>query len=335
MHDIITIGDAMRDIFIFPSIEEMEQPASSGAINPRNEPYEKYLVFGLGDKITISDVDYAIGGAAANVAIGASKLGLKSALISAIGSDNNGIEIKNALSKNSVSSFLKTFQQRKSSFSVIVSYKGERTIFVYHSFGPNDFSIPAKIDSKWVYLGPMSSNFESLYNKIVAQVVKYNIKVAINPGSVQIKAGLHSFGGLLKLVEIIFLNKEEAIKISGLKGLPTVKDIAKVIQAQGPKVVVVTDGDEGAYCFDGDDFYKIGAYPAKKIEATGAGDAFASAFTAGIIDNEPIRDCLKWGVINSASVIEKYGAQTGLLAKNTIKRRVKEYKWPADTLRFS
>lgn len=336
MNDIVTIGDAMRDIFIFPSLAEMEEPASMRVINPQNEPYEKYLVFGLGDKITVSDVEYDVGGTAANVAIGVSRLGLKSALISALGSDNHALEIRNDLSKNSVSStHLKTFQHRKTSFSIIVSYKGDRTIFVYHSFGPNDFTIPAKIDAKWVYLGPMAEGFESLYNKIVAQVVKNDLKVAVNPGSVQIKAGLHSFGGLLKLISVIFLNKEEAIKLSGLRGVPTIKDLAKVIQYQGPKVVVITDGDQGAYCFDGNDFYKIGAYPAKKIESTGAGDAFASAFLAGIIDNEPLRESLKWGVVNSASVIEKYGAQTGLLSKNTLKRRVKEYRWPADTLRFS
>ncbi len=333
--DVTTIGDAMRDIFIFPSLEEMEKPVTDEKIKS-SQSFDKYLVFGLGDKITVSDVEFSIGGTAANVAAGIAKIGLKSRIISAVGGDNTGTEVVNCLKKAKVdTSTIKVYKNKKSSFSIIVSYKGERTIFVYHAYSPENFSIPPNLQTSWFYLGPMAKGYERIFNQIVNLVVKNNIKVAINPGSVQIGKGLRSFGGLLKLIDIIFLNREEAQELSGLPGTPKIKDTAKIIQLAGPKMVVITDGKEGAYVYTEEDFFKIGVYPGTRVEATGAGDSFASGFLGSIIKGQSIRESLKWGVINSASVIEQVGAQEGLLGLQVIKKKAKKYRWPADTMRFS
>ncbi len=334
-YEIVTIGDCMRDIFLFPDVTEMEKPARGEKIRENSE-FEKYLVFGLGDKITISDVEFSVGGTAANVASGLSKLSFKTAIISAVGSDHAGIDVREKLQTQKVStSLIKVYHSKKTSFSVIVSYKGERTIFVYHAYEPQNFHLPENLDTRWLYLGPMAKDFERLFDQVVAEVVKKDLKVAVNPGAVQIEAGLHSFGGLLRLIDIIFLNREEAQKLSGLPGVSDIRDLAKIILAQGPKIVVITCGKEGAYAYNGLDFYRVGAYPAHRVDATGAGDAFAAGFLAGIIEEQNLPTSLKWGVINSASVIGKIGAQEGLLSKGIIKRRAKEYRWPADTLRFS
>ena len=334
-YDIITIGDAMEDIFIFPDLEEMEKPVTDKKIQS-SEPFEKYLVFGLGDKITVSDVSFSIGGTAANVAAGLRKLGLKTAIVSAVGADASGAKIISHLRNKKIGiELIKTFKNKKTSFSVIVSYKGERTIFVYHSFLPENFTLPQEIKASWVYLGPMAKGHERIYNQIVGQVVKHNLQVALNPGAYQLDHGLESFGGLKELINVIFLNREEAQTLAGLPGVPQVKDLAKIILLRGPSIVVITCGKEGAYAYDGDDFFKVGAYPGHRLDATGAGDSFAAGFLAGMMAGNNLLDSLKWGVTNAASVIEKIGAQEGQLGQNMIKRRVKEYRWPANTLRFS
>ena len=335
LYDVTTIGDAMKDTFIFPDIEEMEKPVDEEKAGAKSG-FDNYLVFGLGDKVTISDVDFSIGGTAANVATGLSRLGLKTNIVSSVGTDNNANDILDRLKEYKVGiDSVKIHKNKNSSFSVIVSYKGERTIFVYHAFRPTDFTLPDDLKSEWVYLGPMAAGYERIYNKVVNLVVKKNIKVAVNPGNIQIDRGLESFGGLKDLIEILFLNREEALSLSALPGHPTVKEIARAIQTRGPKMVVITDGNEGAYVYNGQDFLKVGPYPEKRLDSTGAGDAFASAFLASYIYQNSLQESLKWGVTNSASVITEIGAQEGLLSRASVKRKVNEYRWPQDSLRFS
>ena len=329
---ITTIGDAMKDIFVFPAMEEME-----GLISKN---HEKFLAFGYGDKITISDIHYDIGGTACNVAVGLAKLGLKTGIISTVGKDVEGAEIIQTLKKSGVDTgSVKINLHKKTSFSVIISYKGERSILVFHSFTPEDFQIPEQFDTEWLYVGPLGEGYRPLYSKIISFAAEKNLKIALNPGAVQIHDGHMAFEGLLRVTKILFVNKEEGQKLAGISGVAKIDEIMKGLLRLGPEIVVVTDGGEGAYAargaFGHAEFFKVGAYPANRIETTGAGDSFAVGFIVATIQGEELFTCLKWGVTNAASVIEKYGAQQGLLGLGALKRRVKEYKWPASTLRFS
>lgn len=333
-YDVVTIGDIMHDTFIFPSLEEMQPPVDGLCINPKYKN-EKFLIFGEGEKITISDIYIDLGGSACNVATGLTKMGLKAGIISAIGNDNVASEMKTILKKNKVDTSLVSEKNKKSSFSIALSYKGERTIFAYHSFGPNDFTIPKNLNSDWLYIGPLGEDYKSFYSKITALASEKNIKIALNPGSVQIHDGLRSFGALLRVIKIIFLNREEAQELTGSTGTTPVKEMALSIRKEGPEIVIITDGTEGAYVSYENRFLKIGSYPGTRVESTGAGDAFATGFLAAYLKNEEMLTCLKWGVTNSASVIQKYGAQQGLLTCSVTKKRVDEFRWPAESLRFS
>ena len=328
MYDVITIGDVMRDIFVFPSIDEMEKPIEKNG--------ENFLIFQHGDKITLDDIHYDIGGTAGNVAVGLAKLGLKTGIISCIGKDNEGAEILEALKKSKVNvDNLEISRQKKTSFSVIISYIGERTILVFQSFKPEDFNIPTDLATDWVYIGPLGKSYRSLYSKVTALAAEKNAKIALNPGSVQIIDGLASFTGLLRVAKILFVNREEGQKLAKISGVATVRDITRVLLKTGVEMVAVTDGKEGAYVATVDEFFKIGVYPGTRIEATGAGDAFAAGFLAANSQGEKLMDCLRWGVVNAAAVIEKVGAQEGLQNSTTIKRKIRDYNWPAAGLRFS
>ena len=55
--------------------------------------------------------------------------------------------------------------------------------------------------------------------------------------------------------------------------------------------------------------------PAKPLDRTGAGDAFASTITAALALGQPLATALTWAPINSMSVVQQMGAQTGLLTR--------------------
>ena len=334
-YEVVTIGDAMKDNFLFPALSEMRKPIDGDIISSK-EKGEKFLIFPFGGKVTISEIYNDIGGTACNVAVGLSRLKVKTALVSAIGQDFEGQEVKQKLKKETVDlANLKIYLSRKTSFSIIISFKGERTILVRHNFEPDDFVLPKNINTKWIYVGPLGEDYKHLYDKIISLAAQKDINIAINPGSVQINDGLNSFGALLKIAKIIFLNREEAQILTGLRGATTVKDLSIVLKKTGIETVVITDGDNGSYVNYENGFLKVGVYPSRRVESTGAGDAFASGFLAAYLKNKEMLECLKWGVTNGAFVVGKYGAQQGLLSARAIETKVKEYRWPADGLRFS
>ncbi|MGH7237525.1 MAG: carbohydrate kinase family protein, partial [Candidatus Saccharimonadales bacterium] len=114
--------------------------------------------------------------------------------------------------------------------------------------------------------------------------------------------------------EVIILNREEAVTVGG-GNHEDVHDLINKLHELGPKIVVVTDGPDGAYASDGDNRFKMPLYPdpAPPVDRTGAGDAFASTFVAALAQGNTIDGALQRAPINSMSVCQKVGAQAGLL----------------------
>jgi sugar/nucleoside kinase (ribokinase family) len=54
------------------------------------------------------------------------------------------------------------------------------------------------------------------------------------------------------------------------------------------------------------------------VEATGAGDAYASAFLGALISGRTVIDAMRWGTINSAMVLRFVGGREGLQTKAQI-----------------
>jgi sugar/nucleoside kinase (ribokinase family) len=67
-------------------------------------------------------------------------------------------------------------------------------------------------------------------------------------------------------------------------------------------------------------------YPdiAPPFERTGAGDAFTSTFIAALIKGYNIEGALQWAPINSMNVVQKIGAQEGLLSEHQLEEYLKK-----------
>ena len=92
------------------------------------------------------------------------------------------------------------------------------------------------------------------------------------------------------------------------------------IRALGPKIAVVTDGRNGSYIMDDSGAYHAPMYPdpAPPVSRTGAGDAAASTTVAYIIKGLEPKEAMLRGLINSAFVVQKVGAQAGLLHEKEV-----------------
>ncbi|TSC94693.1 MAG: ribokinase [Candidatus Berkelbacteria bacterium Athens1014_28] len=329
MYDVVTIGDTFLDLFVWPE--------SAKVISSRDFPSGKGLAFDYGGKITLKEIDFQIGGSAANTAVSFARLGADIAIFSTVGDDQRGDDFIDYFQKEGIDvSFIERRSAAIKNQSIILSFGGDRTILAYHSgVDPIEYIPNKNLKTRWIYLAPFYGKNIEVENRIVELIAKNGCGLFWNPGGLQIKKGISENRHLLRLCNAIFLNKEELEKFCD-RPKTTVENLMKVVYSAGAKLVVVTDGKEGAKCFDGSVFYKISTTDDKRVDATGAGDAFASSFVAAIIsdcrekpqkyipERTTIEKALKWGIVVSGSVVGQIGSQPGLLTKSEVEKRVEK-----------
>lgn len=93
-----------------------------------------------------------------------------------------------------------------------------------------------------------------------------------------------------------------------LAGDETVKACAAFFMEKGIKTVVIKDGENGAFLFEGDRAERIPAFKAKAADTTGAGDAFVAGFLAALSRGHGIEACIKAGNAAGAICVTKVGS---------------------------
>lgn len=259
-----------------------------------------------GSKILIRDLKFDVGGGATNSAVAFARLGLKTGCICKVGDDNNGEDVLRLLKKENVK-FLGKRVKGKTGYSVILdSVDKNRTILTYRGLG-NDVrgSDVVKFGAKWLYFSSVLGESFKTQEKLARRMKKMGTKLAFNPGEYLIRAV--DVRELLEMSDIVILNKEE-FDLVGKKYGKSLLDICS-------GVVVVTDKNRVIVCYDRGRKYFLKPHRVKVVERTGAGDAFASGFVAGMIVGWDIDKCLRLGLKESESVIRHFGAKNKLIRR--------------------
>lgn len=312
-YDIISVGDATLDVFV--SLQE-----ASVLCNIQKDVCQ--LCLSYADKIPVEKVERVIGGNAANNAVGSARLGLRAAFYSIVGNDTTGKQIMDTVKRENVScEYVHVDRKQESNYSVVLNYKAERTILVYHI--DRKYKLPKFKASKWIYLTSMGKNHLDLHKELAAYVKRTGVKLGFNPGTHQLKQGLEKLRPMLEVTAVLFVNKEEAKRMVG--EIADMKELLMAVRHVGPQIVVITDGDKGSYAYDGQQFWKCGITDTPVIERTGAGDSFATAFLAALNHGKTVPEAMRWGTMNSASVITKVGPQAGLLTKSRMAAWLRKY----------
>lgn len=313
--DVLAVGDVVTDAFI-KLIEKYEyvEETEDGLI--LNVPF--------GTKIPFDFAQIIEGvGNAANAAVAFSRLGLKTGLVSNIGDDNWGADMVRALKKNNVDTrFVHENPGKQSNYHYVLWYKEERTILIKHEdyeylwprFRPND--IP-----KWIYFSSISEKAIEHYHDDVVEWLEDNpeVKLAFQPGTFQMEAGIERLRKLYARSEVVALNREEATMVFKANH-EDIHDQLNKMHEVGIKIALVTDGPNGAYASDGNKRWSMPLYPdpGPPVDRTGAGDAFASTFTAALMKGADVPSALLWAPINSMNVVQNVGAQEGLLSESQL-----------------
>jgi sugar/nucleoside kinase (ribokinase family) len=314
--DLVTIGDASLDVFITPTESETLC---------RLDDKESLVCFSYGEKIPVKEMEFSVGGNAANNAVGTTRLGINTAVVLTLGDDEIGEQIVSKLEHEGVDTTY-VFKQNHSgsNYSTVINYSGERTIFTYKA--PRSYEYPVKFPSSpWIYLTSMGDSFMPFYNHLIDHLrINPQINLAFNPGSRQVRAGKDALVEILKYTKILYVNRKEAETISGFENsLGKERELLDALIKLGVKNPIVTDGGKGSFVYDGEKYMKVGILPVDAYERTGAGDAFGSGCITALIQGKEFREALVWGTVNSASVIGYTGSQKGLLKKDEMLEWIK------------
>lgn len=304
--DLLSIGDASMDVFITPT-----ESKTLCQIDTK----ECFIALSYGDKIPVKNLEFSVGGNAANNAVGTRRMGVKSGIVLTLGDDGIGNQIVETLKKEQVdTTFVIRQPSTTSNYSTVINYSGERTILTYKA--PRSYEFPVQLPATaWMYLTSMGESFRPFYNHLVDWLKKTgNVKLAFNPGSRQIRAGLEALKNILETTHIVYVNRKEAEELIGMKDSQNKeKELLKALSGLGPKISIITDGANGSFIFDGQRYIKAGILPVDAYERTGAGDAFGVGCLSALVKGKTFEEALLWGTVNSASVIGFVGPQKGLL----------------------
>lgn len=305
MYDVITVGSATIDVFV-DTQDSLFRPCKK---------CKEHVNVPFGSKILVKNLNFYTGGGGTNTAVGFSRLGFKTAWIGKLGDDETGKTVLGELKKEHVDTSLATVAKGKTSgYSIILDAKGhDRTILAHK--GCNDILLPPDLNlrkarAKWFYCSSQMGNSVRTLLRIIDHAHKTGAKIAFNPSIYMITDERKAVRKILQKATVLIFNKEEA---EALAGDHLIEETIKRIHKMGPKYAIVTDGKRGAWGSDGQSIWKCRAANARPVEATGAGDSFATGFTSGIMRGLAVPDAMKIGMVESASVIRHFGAKNILL----------------------
>lgn len=323
MLDLLAIGDTKLDIFM--------DLGDEARVACKKSTRECELHIQYGQKIPARSATLLPAGSAMNVAIGVRRLGKQTGLETTMGDDPTSLLTQTLLKKERIdNSRIRIKKAAQSSVSTILNFEGESTIVSAHTHLP--YSKDPHTDVGCVFVGELGTEANRLYPHLMRQRRKNQFLLAVNPGRAELKERADTLLNLLAEADILFLNRSEAERLTESRPKSIPRLFASLTSLAPNALLVVTDGQHGAYASVDGHTWHAPMFPGKRIEATGAGDAFASGFLAALLFGHPVQTALAWGSVNSASVVGHIGGQDGLLSKRTLQSRLASTSYSVTSL---
>lgn len=289
---------------------------------------DRTVSFDLGAKIPTDIKLLALGGNGGNVSVGLTRLEVPTTFYTYLGKDILSREVEEGLSREGVELVIDKDRTATSPFSIIFDFDSDRIIFSHHQKGDYSFNFEKRVSFDFIYLTSVGESFTKAYEQILGFAKSNNIPIAFSPGVHQIENKNDLVNDVLKNSKIYFSNREEATRITtDNEHLTTdIKELLTKVKASGPEVVSITDGANGAYAADqnGNMYFIKPLETEEAAERTGAGDAYAAGFFASYLYGNDVPSSMKWGVLNAQAVMQKIGAQNGLLTKQELDELLKK-----------
>lgn len=241
------------------------------------------------------------GGAPANVAVGAARLGVPTSFLGKVGDDPFGRMLERALAAEGVETSGLRFEKGARTALAFVSLgdDGERSFHFYRHpsadmlYRPDEVDLEAVRQARVLHFGSISLIAEPSRSATLAAVeaareagvtVTFdpNLRLDLWPGADEALSGIFAAMGQAHVVK---LSEEELEFVAGGVGETYARELARELD-----LLVITRAAKGALLIAGDTTQEVPAFETNVVDTTGAGDSFMAALVAGIVANPGIAE---------------------------------------------
>ena len=250
------------------------------------------------------------GGKGANQAVAAARLGRRVAFVGAVGNDDAGAALTEALVVDGIDiSCVRRVDAPTGRAFITVDEAAENRIVV--SPGANSRVGIADVDAALQAEMFTEETVVLLQLEIPVAAVAHSAaqpgRTVLNPAPAAVRP--HN---LLNLVDVVIPNKGELASLVGGTSATSMAAVTAQAQQLPTSTVVVTLGAEGVLVLQGDQATEVPAVPANAVDTTGAGDSFCGAFADAMVAGADAVEAARWAVRAAAVTVTRAGAQASL-----------------------
>ena len=267
----------------------------------------------------LDELEIHTGGCANNVAIVLARLGISAGAMGKIGTDAFGNLVLKTLTDNGVDAIgMKQDANATTSFTfVAVASDGERTF--YHYIGANGELCEADLDwdiikrTKILHIAGalVMPRFDGTPMANVLQKAKtLGITTSLDTAYDATGKWLETLEPCLSYLDIFMPSILEAQQLTGLSGYREITEFLR--NNYGIHTIAIKMGENGSYVSTPETAYLVPAYPVKVVDATGAGDAYAAGFLAGIIMDWDLKATAELASATGAACVTAIGTTVGI-----------------------
>jgi fructokinase len=258
----------------------------------------------------------AAGGAPMNVAYHANNFGLPAKIISRVGADELGRELRAFLAgKHIPTELIQTDAEHPTGVvQVVLDEKGSPS---YEIVQPAawDFIVPeaaaqsAAASATALVFGSLACRTEQTKNALLQLIEAAPYRVF----DVNLRPPFFSQGlldELLAKASLVKMNDEELEAIAAWHGAAGDEEakMAALKKHYALDALLVTRGPHGAILLNGDGFFAHGGFPVQVQDTIGSGDAFLGGFLSQMLAGAPPARCLEFACAAGAFVATQKGA---------------------------
>ncbi len=280
---------------------------------------------GRGETVTASEFAQTFGGKGANQAVAAARAGGRTQFIACLGNDPYAPLMLENFRRDGldVSSILHSSEHPSGSALIMIEEGGMNYLTV--SAGSNGALTPEHIrecrplitSAGLILLQmeiPVETNME-----VLAIAHEAGVPVMLNYAPARLIEP-----ALLTQLDTLIVNETEARELAGIlpRDLDTAQKAAEALSVLGPKRVILTMGEAGAWCQDGSDRFHSPAFAVKPVDSTAAGDTFCGALGVAMLEGLSLREAVRFASAAAALSVTRLGAQPSIPSRSEIEKMI-------------